>query len=82
VTCEGDADPDTGWLIDFAEVKRLFTPILDQLDHYYLNEIEGLENPTAENLARWIWGRLKRELPQLAQITIAETCTSRCEYRG
>lgn len=82
VTCEGDADADTGWLIDFGEVKRLFTPILDQLDHYYLNEIDGLENPTAENLARWIWGRLKRELPQLAQITIAETCSSRCEYRG
>lgn len=82
VICEGQADPDTGWLIDFGEVKRLFKPILDRLDHYYLNEIEGLENPTAENLARWIWGQLKAVLPPLAQITIAETCSSRCEYRG
>jgi 6-pyruvoyltetrahydropterin/6-carboxytetrahydropterin synthase len=82
VICEGDADPKTGWLIDFGEVKRLFEPTLDRLDHHYLNEIEGLENPTAENLARWIWGKLKADLPQLTQITIAETCTSRCEYRG
>ncbi len=82
VICEGDADPETGWLIDFGEVKRLFQPTLERLDHHYLNEIEGLENPTAENLARWIWGQLKAVLPQLSQITIAETCTSRCEYRG
>jgi len=82
VICEGDADPETGWLIDFGEVKRLFEPILKRLDHHYLNEIDGLENPTSENLARWIWGPLKAELPQLSQITIAETCSSRCEYRG
>jgi len=82
VICEGDANPETGWLIDFGEIKRLFEPIMNRLDHRYLNEIEGLENPTAENLARWIWAHLKAELPPLAQITIAETCTSRCEYRG
>lgn len=80
--CEGKVDPDAGWLIDFADIKRAFAPTLEQLDHRYLNEIEGLENPTAENLARWIWVRVKPVLPSLAQVTVAETCTARCEYRG
>lgn len=82
LACEGPVDPATGWLLDFAEIKRAAAPSLEQLDHRYLNEIAGLENPTAENLALWLWRRLKPELPQLAQITIAETCTARCEYRG
>ena len=80
--CEGEIDPHAGWLLDFAEIKRAFTPLYEQLDHRYLNEINGLENPTAENVARWIWTRLKLELPLLAQITVAETCTARCEFRG
>ena len=82
VLCEGEIDPHAGWLLDFAEIKRAFTPLYERLDHRYLNEIDGLENPTAENLARWIWLRLKPELPLLAQVTVAETCSSRCEYRG
>lgn len=82
VVCEGEADPDTGWLIDFSEIKQAFEPFLEQLDHHYLNEIEGLENPTAENLARWIWQRLKPQLPLLGQINVAETCSARCEFRG
>ena len=82
VICEGNIDPHTGWLIDFADIKKLFDPLLMQLDHYYLNDIEGLENPTAENLARWIWIRLKPDLAQLTQINLAETCSARCEYRG
>ena len=81
--CEGEIDPHAGWLLDFAEIKRAFTPLYEQLDHRYLNEIDGLENPTAENLARWIWLRLKPELPLLlTQVTVAETCIARCEYRG
>ena len=80
--CEGEVDSDTGWLLGFAEIKRAFDPFLEQLDHHCLNEIDGLENPTAENLARWIWVRLKPGLPLLAQVGVAETCTSRCEYRG
>lgn len=80
--CEGEIDSHTGWLIDFADIKRVFSPVLGSLDHYYLNEIEGLENPTAENLARWIWTRVKPNLPVLTQVNIAETCTSRCEFRG
>ncbi len=80
--CEGEIDPHAGWLLDFAEIKRVFTPLYERLDHRYLNDIDGLENPTAENLARWIWLRLKPELPLLALVTVAETCSSRCEYRG
>ena len=80
--CEGNVDPQTGWLIDFADLKTAFEPLHEQLDHHYLNEIEGLENPTAENLARWIWMRTKKKLPLLSQINVAETCHSRCEYRG
>lgn len=82
LVCEGPVDEDRGWLIDFADIRRAFEPLLERLDHYYLNEIEGLENPTTENLAGWIWQRLKPRLPLLSQINIAETCTSRCEYRG
>ena len=82
LVCEGEADPATGWLVDFGEIKRAFAPLHEQLDHRYLNEIDGLENPTAENLARWIWVRLKPHLATLAQVNIVETCTARCEYRG
>ena len=82
LVCEGEADPTTGWLVDFADIKRAFAPGLERLDHRYLNEVDGLENPTAENLARWIWTRMKPVLPHLSQVNVAETCTSRCEYRG
>ncbi|RKZ38235.1 MAG: 6-carboxytetrahydropterin synthase QueD [Gammaproteobacteria bacterium] len=72
----------SGWVIDFAEIKQAFRPLYEQLDHHYLNDIEGLENPTSENLARWIWVRLKPGLPELGKITIQETCTSGCVYCG
>lgn len=71
-----------GWVMDFADVSRAFTPIFEQLDHHYLNDIPGLENPTSEMLARWIWGRLKPYLPQLSAVAIHETCTAGCVYRG
>lgn len=79
---QGEVDPYTGWIMDFADIKAAFKPILDQLDHYYLNEIPGLENPTSEHIARWVWQKLKPELPQLSQIVLHETCTSGCAYRG
>ena len=79
---EGPIGPETGWIMDFADIKTAFSPILDQLDHRFLNEIEGLENSTAEILARWIWLKLKPRLPQLSQVSIRETCTSGCIYRG
>jgi len=69
-------------VMDFAEIKAACRPIIDQLDHYYLNEIEGLENPTSEVLARWIWARLKPILPMLDRIVVRETCTSGCVYAG
>lgn len=80
--CEGPVDSNTGWLVDFADIKRAFQPLYDRLDHRYLNEVEGLENPTAENIARWIWDRLRPGLGVLAQVNVAETCSARCEYRG
>lgn len=80
--CEGPVDPKSGWLIDFAEFKAAFEPLHEQLDHRFLNEIEGLENPTAENLARWIWNRVRSALPLLVQVNVAETCQSVCEFRG
>lgn len=80
--CEGKINAHAGWLLDFAEIKNAFRPLFERLDHHYLNEIEGLENPTSENLARWIWVRVKPQLPLITQVTVAETCTSRCEYRG
>ncbi len=78
----GNPDPRTGWIMDFGDIKAAFKPLYDRLDHYYLNEIEGLENPTSENLARWIWVRLKPDLPELSQVVVKETCTSGCVYRG
>jgi 6-pyruvoyltetrahydropterin/6-carboxytetrahydropterin synthase len=78
----GPVDPLTGWVMDFAEIKRAFEPLYARLDHHYLNEIEGLENPTSEILARWIWQRLKPALPLLSEIVVHETCTSGCRYRG
>lgn len=81
VHVRGEVDPATGWLMDFAELKAAFKPVLDQLDHYYLNEVPGLENPTSEVLAKWIWDRLVDVLP-LSAILVRETCTSGCLYRG
>ena len=71
-----------GWVMDFADLKRAFQPVFDQLDHHYLNDIAGLENPTSEVLARWIWERLAPTLSALTQIVVRETCTSGCVYRG
>ncbi len=78
----GSVAEHEGWVMDFADLKAHFKPLLAQLDHYYLNEIPGLENPTSENIVRWIWQRLKPTLPQLAEIELRETCTSGCVYRG
>lgn len=72
----------SGWVMDFAELRDAMAPLLEQLDHYYLNEVEGLDNPTSENLARWIWDRVAPALPGLIQVVVRETCTSGCVYRG
>jgi 6-pyruvoyltetrahydropterin/6-carboxytetrahydropterin synthase len=82
IEIKGVVDEETGWLIDFAEIEEAWEPLHDDLDHYYLNEVPGLENPTSERLARWIWERLEPELPMLHAVTVHETCTASCTYRG
>lgn len=82
VCVEGDLDGTLAWVIDFADIAAAFEPIRLRLDHYYLNDIEGLENPTSEVLAKWIWARLLSGLPNLSRIEVSETCTAGCVYRG
>jgi len=78
----GSAEEPSGWVLDFAQIAQAFRPIDEQLDHRYLNEIEGLENPTSENLARWIWQRIQHSLPGLCKIIVQETCSAGCIYTG
>jgi len=82
VCVEGPVDPRTGWVIDFAEIAAAFQPLRELLDHADLNGVTGLENPTSEHLARWIWERLGARLPGLSRVEVAETATSGCVYRG
>ena len=82
IVVSGECDPHMGWVMDYADITAAFKPLFDQLDHNYLNKIPGLENPTSEKLAAWIWERLKPVLPQLSEVVVAETCTARCVYRG
>lgn len=82
VAVRGEVDPKSGWFIDYAVITEAFEPLRQRLDHYYLNEIDGLENATSENLARWIWERLEESLRGLHRVTIRETCTARCDYFG
>ena len=79
---QGPLQPATGWVMDFADIKQAFKPLLDQLDHRVLNDIPGLENPTSEVLAQWIWGKLKPTLPNLSKLIVWETCTAGCVYQG
>jgi 6-pyruvoyltetrahydropterin/6-carboxytetrahydropterin synthase len=78
----GPVDEHLGWVMDFADVKAAFDPLYRQLDHHYLNDVPGLENPTSENLAKWIWQQLKPTLPQLSAVVVHETCTSGARYTG
>jgi len=82
ITIEGRVHEHTGWVMDFGELKKLIAPVIDQLDHYYLNDIDGLENPTSEVIARWIWDRIYPILPMLKKIVVHETCTARAEFTG
>lgn len=82
VHVRGKVGERSGWIMDFGDIKQAWTPLHQRLDHYFLNEVEGLENPTSENLARWIWQRLLPTLPGLERIVIRETCTSGCSYAG
>lgn len=78
----GEVVDDSGWLVDYADIQAAFRPLHEQLDHNYLNEVEGLDNPTSEILAKWIFDRVKAKLPLLSAVVVHETCNARCEYRG
>ena len=82
VHVQGPLDPTLGWVLDFADIKSAFDAVEEQIDHRYLNEVEGLENPTSENLARWVWKKLAPTLPSLSKIVVCETCASGCIYTG
>ena len=82
VAIAGPVNEETGWFIDFGILYDLWAPLHAVLDHNYLNEVPGLENPTSEVLSRWIWDKLKPTFPSLARITVYETCDARCEYEG
>ncbi|MEY2501863.1 MAG: 6-pyruvoyltetrahydropterin/6-carboxytetrahydropterin synthase [Verrucomicrobiota bacterium] len=82
ISVEGEVDPAVGWLYDHAQISAAMKPILQQLDHSYLNEIDGLENPTIENMAAWFWQKLEPLCPGLCEIVVHETPTARCVYRG
>jgi 6-pyruvoyltetrahydropterin/6-carboxytetrahydropterin synthase len=78
----GGIGESTGWVMDFAEISAVLDPVIERLDHRYLNEIPGLDNPTSEVIARWIWREIKPKLPMLNQVVVRETCTCGCVYRG
>ncbi|OPY86985.1 MAG: 6-carboxy-5,6,7,8-tetrahydropterin synthase [Smithella sp. PtaU1.Bin162] len=82
VHIKGPVHPRLGWVIDFADIAKAFQPLHDRLDHKYLNDIEGLANPTSENLAKWLWQNLQPALPQLSKIVVQESPESGCVYEG
>ena len=82
LTVSGDIDPVLGWVLDFADIEAAWQPIHAALDHRCLNDIDGLDNPTSENLAVWLWRQLKPALPGLSAVTVMETHDSGCIYRG
>jgi 6-pyruvoyltetrahydropterin/6-carboxytetrahydropterin synthase len=82
ITVAGPVDARTGWLIDFGVLDETLGPLVAQLDHHYLNELPGLDNPTSEILARWLYERIKPRIGQLTAITLYETCDAKCIYKG
>lgn len=82
IEVEGEVLEAEGWVVDFGDLKTAVQPLIDRLDHRYLNDIAGLENPTSELLAKWIWMELVPALPQLARVMVSETCTSGVIFDG
>ena len=82
VTVVGPVGDESGLLVDFAELDDAMRPLLGQLEHHYLNEVAGLENPTTERLAGWIWDRLAPKVPLLAAVAVEESADARVTYRG
>ena len=82
VVVEGPVDPVIGWVMDYGIIAKAFAPLEKQLDHHCLNEVLGLENPTSEVLAKWIWERMQDSIPEICEVIVEETCTCKCVYRG
>lgn len=82
IVVEGEVAPEKGYLVDFGDLKKVVGPVIDSLDHRLLNDIPGLENPTSEMIARWIWEQVADKVPLLSEVHVMETCTSGCGYRG
>ena len=82
VYIDGPLDPHLGWVMDFADLKKVVDPIVKRLDHHLMNEIPGLENPTCEQIAVWIWDQVKPHVPLMSKIELHETPTSGAGYRG
>ena len=78
----GPVNREIGWIMDFADIKTICDPVIKQLDHRVLNDIKGLNNPTSENLAKWIWEKVKPQLTGLKKIIVSETCYTGCVFRG
>jgi 6-pyruvoyltetrahydropterin/6-carboxytetrahydropterin synthase len=82
VYLSGEVGPETGWIVDFGDISKAFAPLHAKIDHNLLNEVDGLSNPTSENISIWLWERLKPMLPNLSKVVVHETCTSGCVYVG
>jgi len=82
VYLEGEIDKKLGWVVDFADVKKVINPIIKDIDHKLLNEIEGLENPTCETVAIWLWNKIKTDLPLLSKVELYENASSGAIYEG
>jgi 6-pyruvoyltetrahydropterin/6-carboxytetrahydropterin synthase len=82
VSIEGEADPITGMVLDFAEIDAAVKPVLELVDHQHLNRVDGLANPTAEHVARWVWQQLERTLPSLSRVEVRETASSSVIFEG
>ena len=82
VFIKGALDPKLGWIMDFKDLKEALLPVIDQLDHKLINNIKGLDNPTAENITVWIWQQIKPSLPLLSRIELYETPTTGVIYSG
>lgn len=82
VTVSGVMEEESGWVVDFYDMDHAVNPIVEALDHRFLNELPGLENPTSERLCLHLWRAIAPKLPGLSAITVWETHDSRCTYRG
>jgi 6-pyruvoyltetrahydropterin/6-carboxytetrahydropterin synthase len=80
LTLVGDLNPEIGWVMDYHEITKIMTPLLTQLDHKLLNEVSGLENPTSELLAKWIYEKAGSQIPLLKRVSVMETPTTECSY--